>query len=191
MAPSTGTPQNATPPAAPPNSNDGLARVNAAIRLYPNNADAYIVRGNIYSEQKMWSEAQRDYEKAQTLSPHSAAAAINLAELQFRQKQYDQARTSFLALEGDKDMGDLASYMVFLSDLYAAHDAAAAQELAAFNASGENASYYFGNIAWDLFHQNIQGARDYLQSAQAIYPPGKIRLYESNLVETGYLPLKN
>lgn len=178
-------------PVASAGPQDGLARVNAAIGLYPNNPSVYVVRGNIYSEKKQWDDARKDYEKALSLDPQNAAAKVNLAELEFRQKQYDQARTQFLAIKGDKNLGDLAAYMVFLCDLYAAHDAAASQELAVFNAAGENASYYFGNIAWDLFHRNMAGARDYLQSAQNIYPPHKINLYESNLIETGYLPLKD
>jgi tetratricopeptide (TPR) repeat protein len=192
------TPASAPPSSAPSSAavassvpEIGLARVNAAIKLYPNNPAAYIVRGNIYSEKKMWAEAQSDYQQALSLDPHNGAATINLAEVQFRQKQYDQARATFLTAESDPHLGDLASYMVFLSDLYAAHDAAAGQELAVFNAAEDNASYYFGNVAWDLLHKNISGARDYLQSAQAIYTPNKVRLYESNLIESGYLPLKN
>jgi tetratricopeptide (TPR) repeat protein len=184
-------PSTSSQPPEPSDPHDGLARVNAAIQFYPNNPAAYIVRGNIYSEKKKWDDARKDYEKALTIDPQNAAAEVNLAELDFRLKQYDQARAGFLSIATDKDLGDLASYMVLLCDLYNAHDAAAGQELAAFNAAGKNASYYFGNIAWDLFHRNVNGARDYLQSAQAIYPPGKIRLYESNLVETGYLPLKD
>jgi tetratricopeptide (TPR) repeat protein len=188
-APPSGAPSPvATAPSAP---EDGLARVNAAIKLYPNNAVAYIVRGNIYGEKKMWAASQSDYQKALSIDPHNGAAKINLAELQFRQKQYDQARAIFLTVESDPNLGDLASYMVFLSDLYAAHDAAAGRDLAVFNAAKDNASYYFGNVAWDLLHKNISGARDYLQSAQAIYAPNKVRLYESNLIESGYLPLKN
>lgn len=178
-------------PAPSANPQDGLARVNAAIGLYPNNPSIYIVRGNIYSEKKQWDDARKDYDKALSIDPNNVAAKVNLAELEFRQKQYDLARAQFLAIKNDKNLGDLASYMVFLCDLYSAHDAAAGQELAVFNAAGENASYYFGNIAWDLFHRNEDGARDYLRSAQNIYPPGKINLYESNLIETGYLPLKD
>jgi len=182
----TGAP---TAPSSPPEN--GLERINTLIKLEPSNTTAYIIRGNIYSERKMWTEAQSDYQKALSLNPHNSAAKVNLAELQFRQKQYDQARATFLTIEGDPNLGDLAAYMVFLSDLYAAHEAAASQELAVFNTAGENASYYFGNIAWDIFHQNASGARDYLQSAQTIYAPTKIRLYESNLLESGYLPLKD
>jgi Tfp pilus assembly protein PilF len=166
-----------------------LDRVNAAIRLYPDNASVYIVRGNIYVEKKEWDLAQKDYEKALQIDSTNVAARVNLGEIKFRQKQYDLARSAFAALKGDKDVGDLADYTVFLCDLFGSHEAAARQELDAFNAVGENASYYFGNVAWDLVHHNAKDARDFLQSAENIYPPKKIRLYTSNLVELGYLPL--
>jgi Tfp pilus assembly protein PilF len=173
---------SATQPSLLTNLSDEIAR-------NPTDPIPLIRRGNIYGEEKMWNEARNDYQKALTLDPQLMAPRLDLAELQLRQKQYDQARSSFAALVKDKDFGDLASYKVFLCDLLACHEAVASQELAVFDGAGENPSYYFGNVAWDVVHKDIDGARGYLRSGLRIYNRGKVNLYLCNLAELGYLPL--
>ncbi len=170
-------------------SADVLAKLNDAIAQDPTDPTSFIRRGNFYGERKMWSEARTNYEMALALDPQMAVARLDVAELLLRQRQFDQARPGFAALTKDSDVGDLASYKVFLCDLFAAHEAAASQELAVFNQAGENPSYYLGNMAWDVVHKDIEGARGYLQSALHIYNRDKVDLYVGNLIEMGYLPL--
>ena len=166
-----------------------LTRVNALLHADPKNSSAYLVRGNIYGDRQLWLLAREDYEAALRIDPGNLLARANLAEMEFRQKQYDHARADFAALESVQQIRDLASYKVFLCDLFAAHDEAARLELQAFNASGENASYYFGNIAWDLVHHDPDQARGFLASAENIYEPRKVELYAASLLQLGYLPL--
>jgi tetratricopeptide (TPR) repeat protein len=166
-----------------------LARVNAVLRADPNNATAYLIRGNIYGTNELWDLAREDYEQALQVEPENPIAKVNLAELDFRQKKYDLARTSFVDLEANPQIGDLARYKVFLCDLFGAHETTAWRELEAFDGVGENASYYFGNVAWDLVHHQDGAARDFLASAEAIYAPKKVELYAASLMEAGYLPM--
>jgi hypothetical protein len=105
------------------------------------------------------------------------------------QKQYDAARPGFVALESDPDMGDFASYKVFLCDLFGGHEAAAKKELDVFNVAMENPSYYFSNAAWDLVHKNLDDARSWLLSASRIYPLQKNTYYAQSLRDLGYLPI--
>ena len=165
-----------------------LAQVNAVLRNDPANASAYLIRGNIYGTKELWDLAQEDYEQALRVDPQNPIARVNLAELNFRQKKYDLARVDFAQLESNVQIGDLAAYKVFLCDLLAAHETLAGQELHAFDAVGENASYYFGNVAWDLVHHRDAAARDFLSSAEEIYAPKKVKLYAASLMELGYLP---
>jgi Tfp pilus assembly protein PilF len=166
-----------------------LARANALLRADPRNVAAYLVRGNIYGDRQLCLLAREDYETALRLDPGNLLARANLAEMEFRQKQYDAARTDFAALESVQQIRDLAGYKVFLCDLFAAHNEMAHQELQAFDAVGENASYYFGNAAWDLVHHDLTQARGFLTSAQNIYEPHKVELYAASLLQLGYLPL--
>ena len=114
---------------------------------------------------------------------------FNLAEIEFRQKEYDAARPGFATLTQDSTMGDLAAYKVFLCDLFGGHEHVAASELDAFNQVGSNASYYFTNIAWSFYHQKTEDARSWVMSARRIYPPNKFSLYAASLRDLGYLPL--
>jgi Tfp pilus assembly protein PilF len=168
-----------------------LEKAKADIQADPNNAVNYIVRGNIYGRERIWADAQKDYEKALALDPRNSAARLDLAIIEFRQKKYDQARAGFVPLAHDTDLGDLASYMIFLCDLFGGHEAQAAQELAVFNAAGRNPSYYYANVAWYIYHHDPGHARGFLDSATQIYEPAKASLYTANLVELGYLPLTN
>ncbi len=168
---------------------EALAKVNAVIQSAPNSPDGYGLRGTIYSKKKMWTQSTQDFQKVLALTPNSVPARFNLAELNFMQKLYDQARPGFLDLETDADLGDLATYKVFLCDLYGGHDAIAKQEFDAFNDKGTGASYYFGNAAWFLYHHQTEDARGWLVSASHIFAPAKLNLYSSSLIDLGYLPL--
>jgi len=163
-----------------------LDKVNAALQIEPQNPEAYYLRGNIDAAEKLWSSADGDYRTALQLNDKNPAIKFNLAEIQFMQKNFDAARPGFVALQPDPVMGDLARYKVFLCDLFGGHEEVAAKELNAFNQVGENASYYFANAAWSLYHQKPDEARGWLASAGYIYPPAKFRVYSASLIELGY-----
>lgn len=166
-----------------------LDKINAAIKLNPKSAAMYVMRGGIYAQKKMWTESAQDFDTAHQLVPDNVIVKFNQVEIKFMQKQYDAARTGFVALESDPDMGDLASYKVFLCDLFGGHEDVAKKELDTFNAVGSKPSYYYSNAAWSLFHKNTEDARSWLVSALHIYPAQKNEFYQSSLKDLGYLPL--
>jgi tetratricopeptide (TPR) repeat protein len=169
-----------------------LDKVNVALQAAPKNEDAYGLRGNIYAEKKLWDQAEKDYQTGLQIDGKNVQIKFNLAEIQFMQKKYDDARPGFAALEQNSNMGDLATYKVFLCDLFGGHEDVSAKELDeldAFNQVGRNASYYFGNAAWSLYHQKTEDARSWLTSAANIYAPNKFRLYAASLIDLGYMPL--
>ena len=166
-----------------------LAKVNAAIQLDPQNVDGYGIRGGIYASQKQWDKAGQDYQRIIQLDANNGQAKFNLSEILFLQKKYDSARPGFVALEQDRDLKDLATYKVFLCDLFAGHEDVAAKELTSMDQVGSGASVYFGKAAWALVHKKPEEARGWLASAASIYSPNKFKLYSSSLYELGYLPL--
>jgi len=174
------------------NANDvegALSALNQAIQMNPNSTGALVLRASIYCQKKLWSQAEDDFKAAAKIAPTNSVLKFNLVEVKFMQKQYDQARPGFLALETDPDMGDFASYKVFLCDLFGGHEAAAKKDLDVFNDVMGNPSYYFGNAAWDLVHKDLDGGRDWLLSASRIYPPQKFSYYAQSLRDLGYLPI--
>lgn len=170
---------------------DAIDKVNAVINGDPRNAQAYLLRGSVYAQQKLWDKADQDYRTALALEPQSAVVRFDLAELKFMQKRYDEARSGFQDLETNKVLGDFATYKALLCDLFGAHEAAAAKDLDAINQVGGNPSYYFGNAAWDLVHNKPEAAAEWLKSASRIYAdsPNKLADYAASLKTLGYLPL--
>lgn len=169
--------------------NAELDKLNSHLKQNPNDPVAYGDRGNVYAAKKSWDLAENDYRSALQINGNLAKAAFNLAEMEFAQKKYDRARPGFEGLRSDPNLGDLAAYKVFLCDLLSGKDAVADKELDAFNQAGTNASYYFANIAWFLYHKKTNDARDWIKSAKNIYQPYKFDLYSATLIELHYLPL--
>lgn len=185
------TPAETSPPNATTDDNPDadLEKLNAQLKTDPNDPKAYGEIGNIYAARQSWAEAQSNYEKALALDPTNTPIKYNLAQMQFVQKKYDDARPGFAAIEKDMQLGDLALFKTFLCDLYGGHEDVAAKELDAFNQVGENASYYFANVAWSLYHKKPDDAQDWLNSANRIYSPQKFALYTADLLKLGYLPI--
>jgi tetratricopeptide (TPR) repeat protein len=172
------------------NDVDGaLTALSQALKLNPNSTGAYVLRASIYCQKKLWTQAEDDFKAAARIAPTNTVLKFNLVEVKFMQKQYDVARPGFVALEKDPDMGDFASYKVFLCDLFGGHEAVARKELDVFDDVMGNPSYYFSNAAWDLVHRNLDDARSWLLSASRIYPPRKNAYYAQSLRDLGYLPI--
>jgi tetratricopeptide (TPR) repeat protein len=181
------------------NANDvdgALNDLSQAIKLNPNSTGAYVLRASIYCQQKQWTQAEADFNAAARIAPGNLVLKFNLVEVKFMQKQYDLARPGFVALKKeldtdpkikDPDMADFAAYKIFLCDLFGGHEDVAKQELDVFNAAMGNPSYYFGNAAWDLVHNNTADARSWLLSAYRIYPQRKNAYYAQSLHDLGYL----
>jgi hypothetical protein len=170
---------------------NALDKVDAIIKQEPQKGQAYLIRASIYAQEKEWDKAADDYQTMHQIEPNNAVVKFDQAELKFMQKKYDDARPGFVELQADKNLGDFATYKVFLCDLFGSHEDAASKDLDAINQVGGNPSYYFGNAAWDLVHRKNDDASDWLSSARRIYAnaPEKIANYTASLQSLGYLPL--
>ena len=170
-----------------PDVDGAINDLSQAIKANPNSTGAYVLRASLYCQKKLWPQAEADFQAAAKIAPTNVVLKFNLVEIKFLQKQYDAARPGFLALENDPDMGDFASYKVFLCDLFGGHEDQAKKELDVFNDVMGTPSYYFANAAWSLAHNNIDEARSWLQSAYRIYPQRKNAVYAQTLHDMGYL----
>jgi hypothetical protein len=164
-----------------------LAAADAIVKKDPSNVVGYLQRGNAYGNERKWDLARADYQKALEIDSKCTTASFNMAELDFMQGHYDAARPAFLGIVNNADFGDLAKYKVFLCDLFGGHEQVAARELAVFNQIGSEASYYFANVAWSLYHNKSSAAQSWWQSATQIFAPDKINLYAKPLIDLGYI----
>ncbi len=159
----------------------------ALVKKDPANVVGYLQRGNAYGVERRWDLARQDYQKALELDPKCVTASFNMSELEFMQGHYDVARAGFVAVGNNFDFADLAKYKIFLCDLFGGHEEMAARELAVFNQVGSEASYYFANVAWSLYHKKSDAAQTWWQSATQIFAPEKVNLYAKPLIDLGYI----
>ena len=152
-----------------------------AIQLDPKNPSAYELRGSIYIEKKIWDRAERDYAKADQISPDSAYK-YKLGEIKFLQKAYGDARYRFALLQKDPRLGDLATFKVFLCDLLGGHESIAVQDLAAIDRGAKNPSYYFSHFTWGLYHHQRAESNAYVAAAQKRFDESTNNRYISSLV---------
>jgi Tfp pilus assembly protein PilF len=156
------------------NWDGAIAKISQFLQQDPQNMQAYVLRGDLYVKKKQWSQAEQDFVTAKKIDPQSSTARFDLAEIMLMQKKFDVARPGFRELEADKDLGDLATYKVFLCDLLGGHEDIAQRQLRSFDETGgSGASSYFAHVAWALFHNKPDEARSWLASAARIYTPQK------------------
>jgi tetratricopeptide (TPR) repeat protein len=166
---------------------EALAKATALVEADPKTIPPYVVRGHIYSEMSQWDKADADYQTILQIDPSNFAAQFNRCEIQLSKKDYDKARDGFFALEKNPDWGDLASYKVFVCDLFAGHELASRSEFETFNKAGTHASYYFANATWSFYHKQPDEGQSWVNSAERIYPHKAIYFYSATLVDRGYM----
>jgi hypothetical protein len=164
-------------------SDQAIREASLAIQIDSHNAEAYELRGSIYIQKKLWDKAERDYTTADRISP-DGVYKYKLAEIKFLQKAYDDARPRFAALRGDPHLGDLATYKVFLCDLFGGHEALSGTELAALDQAKKNPSYYYSHAAWDWTHNQRADMNKLLATARQLYGNSTEDLYTSSWAET-------
>lgn len=167
------------------NLDDALRKVDTALQIDPRNILAYTLRASIYAQEKLWDRAEQDYQTAYKISPSEVVFKYDMAEIHFMQKAYDAARPGFAALQNDKRVGNIATYKVFLCDLFNRNNDAAAKDLAAIKKAGESPAYYYGNVFWFWAHQQKPEANKWLTSALQLYDSHIHQLYFINIVDEG------
>lgn len=154
----------------------------SAIQIDPKNAGAYELRASAYMKRKIWDRAERDYAKADQLSPDSAYK-FQLAKIKYLQRSYGDARSRFALLQKDPRLGDLATYNVFLCDLLGSHESIAKQDLDAMDQAGESPARYYAHGAWCLFHRQREEMVEYFGAARKIYDQSTCERYLMSIVE--------
>jgi hypothetical protein len=140
----------------------------SALELDPKNLVALDLRGTIYIQEKLWDRAERDYATLDKISP-DPAYKYKLGQIRYLEKDYDNARPRFAALENDPRLGDLATYKVFLCDLLGSHEAIANRDLNALPPASSKPSFYYVRAAWDLYHNQRPAANQLFAEADHLF----------------------
>ncbi|MES2706793.1 MAG: hypothetical protein V4726_09350 [Verrucomicrobiota bacterium] len=176
---------------------EALEKLNNAEKL---TGDFHLVsnlRGAVFTKMRDFKSARTEFEKAITLTKNmpreSFHPRFNLAEINFVEKKWGDARTQFTDLLNDPNLPDSATgrlikYKLLICDLQEKKTAAATAALDQFDQyDNDSPAYYFAKAATAFAEEKKEDAEEWLSSAAKIYPKELNDVYQDSLVEVGWL----
>ncbi|PSR55994.1 hypothetical protein AHMF7605_22090 [Adhaeribacter arboris] len=177
----------------PNGGGEAMTAYDRAIQIDPNNAKAYLKKGQLYVRSKNYNEAQAAFEKVIALNPNYAPAYRDLGEMNYFVGKYDRAVENFKKYrsmaENSVDTQIKYASFLFLTEDYAGTLAEAQQVLQ----QDPNNLVMNRLLAYSLYKTNkvpeaLQAMENYFKIAQA--DPTKIiasdyAYYGRMLADTG------
>jgi predicted Zn-dependent protease len=151
------------------------------------------LRGEILMEQGKFDEAEATFQKVLATDPKSREVQYNLAQVPFKKGEYAKARGRFEALftqtPGDENnqATQLIKYKIFMTLLLEGKDAEAQRLMNQFKFTGETPALYYAHAAWEYEHGQTEPGRDWVASAEKIYPPALNRIFANSFYDLGWL----
>lgn len=155
------------------------------------------LRGAVYTRMRDFKKARVHFEKALELSKGLDAESFhpkfNLAELDFVEKNFDNARTNFTKLLTDPgkpaaDSDTLIKFKLLVCDVMQKKEGDLDKQIAAFDQYDQNSpAYYYAQAAKSFGKDDKEGANEWLESARKIYPKDVNEVYDDSFVEMGWL----
>ena len=173
---------------------DGAAKLlDLAEESNPNEPAFANLRGEILLEQGKFDEAEAAFRKVLAADPKSREAQYNLAQVPFKKGDYAKARERFEALfagtPGDEknQAALLIKYKIFMTLLLEGKDAEAERLMNQFKFTGDTPALYYAHAAWEYEHGRTEQGRDWVTSAERIYPPALNQIFATSFYDLSWL----
>jgi predicted Zn-dependent protease len=173
---------------------DGAAKLlDLAEEGNPNEPAFANLRGEILLEQGKFDEAEAAFRKVLAADPKSREAQYNLAQVPFKKGDYARARERFEALfagtPGDEknQAAQLIKYKIFMTLLLEGKDAEAERLMNQFKFTGDTPALYYAHAAWEYEHGYTEQGRDWVTSAERIYPPALNQIFATSFYDLSWL----
>src|SRR5204862_923475 len=122
-------------------------------------------------------------------------AQYNLAQIQFKKKDYTKARDRFEALfnntpspGGDKNQAaQIIKFKIYLRLLLEGKDSRAEKMMEQFQFTGDTPALYYAQAAWEFKHNNTAKGNDWIVSARKIYSPALNFVFADSFYDLGWL----
>lgn len=172
-----------------------LALLDEAEALYPNQADAYNLRGAVELRRGDYARAASAFARAAALDPDLWAAKFNLADIPFKQRDYPRARVLFDRLVDGTDrykattQWELAQYKAGLCCLLANDLAGATRRLNQLAAPGaaSSAADLHARAALAFARRDAATGNRLVLAAQTACKPAANALYLPSLSAAGWV----
>lgn len=155
------------------------------------------LRGAVFTKMRDFKAARAEFEKAvaltKTMEGESFYPKFNLAEVNFVEKKWPEARKAFSDLLAGSNVPDTGSrrlmeYKILICHLQEKQPDAAKEIAAKFDQyDNDSPAFYFANAATAFSKDQKEEAEEWLASAGKIYPKEINDAYQDSLVEVGWL----
>lgn len=155
------------------------------------------LRGAVFTKMRDFKAARAEFEKAVTLTKtmqrESYYPKFNLAEINFVEKKWPEARKAFSDLLTNSNVPDTGSrrlmeYKVLICQLQEKQPDAAREMAVKFDQyDNDSPAFYFANAAIAFSKDQKEEAEEWLASAGKIYPKEINDAFQDSLVEVGWL----
>ena len=176
---------------------ESLEKLNEVEKL---TGDFHIVtnmRGAVFTKMRDFKAARAEFEKAIILTKdmlrENFHPRFNLAEINFVEKKWPEARKAFTDLLSNSAIPDpgtkrLMEYKIMICQLQEKQTDAAMGMIEKFDQyDNDSPAFYFGKAAFAFAKDQKEEAEEWLGSAAKIYPKEINDVYQDSLVEVGWL----
>lgn len=170
------------------------------------------LRGAVYTKMRDFPTARIHFGNASAQDKDSFHPKFNLAELDFVEKKWDAALSSFTKLIAENEAmkktataklkdeareavskqfdttTHLMQFKIMICQVQQKKEAEAQATFKNFNEfDNDSPAYYFGKAVFDFANDKKDKAEDWVASAKGIYPAEMTEVYVDSLVEMGWL----
>jgi tetratricopeptide (TPR) repeat protein len=170
-----------------------LAALDRASKEEAGTARGLDLRGSIYLEQGKLEEAIKAFRAASEVEPTLSAPHLHLADAFLRQKNWQEARSSYETVNKGTNiliLSERLRYGILLSCLGAKDEAAAQTALDRLVFPTETPAFYYAQAAWAFAHGNGNAAAKWIRTADGIFDAKKAAWFARPLYELGWIKTK-
>ena len=170
------------------NYDEALEKVRKVESLKPDQPEIINFRGAIYAETGRYAEAVELYKKSLAIEPNSFWPAFNIAEVDFIQKKYSDARTKLQEMMVKLPNHELLRFKIILTYLLEKKDEEAKAELDKFSFPANSAAREFALAAWEYAHNSPEKGNEWVNSGVKIFGYGRTDFVYQSLADLGWVP---
>lgn len=164
-----------------------LDSLNAYLATQPGDADARLMRAQVYALQNRWDLAEEDLRDLLKGDPGNARAECGLGEIAYRQNRLSEAYDHYQSARQIYPEDSFPGYMMFLCKLLQDQDEEAAYLLGRLEAGRKDPAWHFAQAAWAC-HGGDAARGDYLAgAARRMWPVSETARYARPLADQGWI----
>jgi len=163
-----------------------LAKLKEAENRQPNSPMILNLMGAVFTKQKNYDAAEKQFLNALSLDPRFFPAKFNLGEVKFLRQDYSGSLGYFETMKLEFPEEELVDFKIVLSKLMLDREDEAARTIERMRFPGNSPAWYYANAAYYLRKGERGEGMKYVNTARKIFK-SQTSLYDESLQDSGLL----